>query len=56
MIYELWILTKFLRSNDDVGLRVCTIDVTPQTQKGPKHEKHNPKAPIDFSLLTIQSK
>ena len=30
--------------------------VTPQTQKGSKHEKYNPKVLIDFSFLTIQSK
>ena len=31
-------------------------DVTPKTQKGPKHEKYIPKVPVDFSFLKIQSK
>ena len=30
--------------------------VTPQTQKGPKHEKRNSKVPMYFSFLTNQSR
>ena len=29
--------------------------VTPQTQKGPKHEKYIPKVPVDFSFLANQT-
>ena len=29
--------------------------VTPQTQKGPKHEKYIPRVPIDFSFLANQT-
>ena len=29
--------------------------VTPQTQKGPKHEKYIPRVPIDFSFLENQT-
>ena len=34
---------------------IYTPSVTPQTQKGPKHEKNILRVPVDFSFLANQT-